>query len=99
MPKLVGPCPSVMVLMVGVRVPCLLDTGSMVSTVAESFFNQHFSEKLHSCNWLQLKAANGLDTPYFGYAEVNVEVLGKVIPNKGVVKDKYSRCSGNEYYQ
>ncbi|KAI2662619.1 Retrovirus-related Pol polyprotein [Labeo rohita] len=30
--NLVGPCPSVMVLMSGVRVPCLLDTGSMVST-------------------------------------------------------------------
>ncbi len=88
-PNLVGPCPSVMVLMGGVRVPCLLDTGSMVSTVAESYFFQHFSEQLHSCNWLQLEAANGLDIPYLGYAEVNVEVLGKAIPNKGilVVKD------------
>lgn len=73
----------------GVRVSCLLDTGSMVSTVAESFFFQHFNEQLHSCKWLQLKAANGLDIPYLGYAEVDVEVLGKVIPNKGilVVKD------------
>ncbi len=81
-----------MVLMGGVRVPCLLDTGSMVSTVAESYFFQHFSEQLHSCNWLQLKAANGLDIPYLGYAEVNVEVLGKAIPNKGilVVKDTLS---------
>ncbi|XP_073718876.1 uncharacterized protein [Misgurnus anguillicaudatus] len=87
--KLVGSCPSVSVLMGGVRVSCLLDTGSMVSTVAESFFFQHFNEQLHSCNWLQLKAANGLDIPYLGYAEVNVEVLGKVIPNKGIliVKD------------
>lgn len=55
----------------------------------EFFFFQHFGEQLHSCNWLQLKAANGLDIPYLGYAEVNVEVLGKAIPNKGilVVKD------------
>ncbi len=56
----------------------------------ELFF-QHFSEQLHSCNWLQLKAANGLDIPYLGYAEVNVEVLGKAIPNKGIldVKDTH----------
>lgn len=89
MSNLVGPCPSVMVLMGGVKVPCLLDTGSMVSTIAESFFFQHLSERLYSCNWLQLKAANGLDIPYVGYAEVTVEVLGKVIPKKGVlvVKD------------
>lgn len=44
---------------------------------------------------MQLRAANGLDIPYLGYAEVNVEVLGKVIPNKGilVVKDTPSLWS------
>lgn len=84
-PKLVGQCPSVMVIIGGVRVPCLLDTGSMVSTVSEQFFFKHFSNQLHSCNWLQLKAANGLDIPYLGYAEVDIEVFGKTIPKKGIL--------------
>ena len=85
--------------MAGVNVPCLLDTGSMVSTVTESFFLQNFgswgNEKLQTCRWLQLRAANGLDIPYIGYLELDVEVLGKLIPGRGVlvVKDPPSPCS------
>lgn len=52
----------------GVEVPCLVDTGSMVSTISESFFLQKFEpwgqERLQSCHWLQLRAANGLAIPY-----------------------------------
>lgn len=73
----------------GVGVPCLVDSGSMVSTVTESFFVQHFEpwglEKLHSCNWLRLRAANGLAIPYIGYFEVDVELCGKVIAKRGVL--------------
>lgn len=93
MAPLLSPCPHVTVSVGGVLVPCLLDTGSMVSTVTESFYLQNFEpwglEKLHSCHWLQLKAANGLDIPYIGYLELDVEVFGKVIPKRGVliVKD------------
>lgn len=87
--SLVAQCPKVAVRVGGVVVNCLLDTGSMVSTLVESFFVQHFKDKLQQCNWLQLRAANGLDIPYTGYAELTVEVLGKVIPQRGwlVVKD------------
>ncbi|KAK0144488.1 hypothetical protein N1851_017149 [Merluccius polli] len=73
----------------GVEVPCLLDTGSMVTTLSESFFKQHFepwgSEKLHECGWLQLSAANGLAIPYLGYLELDFVVLGELIRNKGVL--------------
>lgn len=59
----------------GVKVPSLVDTGSMVSTVSESFFCQYFEpwgqECLRSCHWLQLRAANGLAIPYIGYLEYN----------------------------
>lgn len=71
----------------------MLDTGSMVSTITESFFIQHFQswgqERLQSCRWLQLRAANHLDIPYVGYLELDVTVLGKVIPKRGIliVKD------------
>lgn len=90
---LVGQSPVVEVKMGGVNVNCLLDTGSMVTTVTETFFKQNFEcfgpQKLKMCNWLALRAANGLAIPYLGYIEVDIEVLGKVILKRGVlvVKD------------
>lgn len=90
---LLGKCPSVVVNMGGVNVPRLLDTGSMVTTVTESFFLAHFEpwgkERLNECGWLQLRAANGLSIPFVGYLELDFVVLGRRIHNKGVlvVKD------------
>jgi hypothetical protein len=40
--KLLGSCPSVTITLGGVEVPCLLDTGSMVTTISERFFLQHY---------------------------------------------------------
>lgn len=67
----------------------------MVTTIAESFFLQHFQGAPRSCRWLQLRAANGLEIPYVGYVELDVEVLGKVIPQRGVlvVKDPPGQAS------
>ncbi|KAI3358861.1 hypothetical protein L3Q82_015251 [Scortum barcoo] len=65
----------------------------MVSTVTESFFQAQFApwghDRLRSCHWLQLRAANGLAIPYIGYVELDVELCGKVVPRCGilVVKD------------
>ncbi|XP_063059157.1 retrovirus-related Pol polyprotein from transposon 412 [Engraulis encrasicolus] len=82
-------CPHLDVLVGGVKVPCLVDTGSMVSTLRESFFLQHFAswgnERLKSCHWLQLRAANGLAIPYVGYLELDIELCGKVMPQCGVL--------------
>lgn len=65
--RMVDQCPRVTVQMGRVTVPCLLDTGSMVTTITESFFLSHFKslgeEALKACSWLQLKAANGLEIP------------------------------------
>lgn len=73
----------------GIKVPCLIDTGSMVSTISESFFCQHFEplgqERLRLCHWLELKAAKGLAIPYIGYLEFEVELCGKVMPHCGVL--------------
>ncbi|XP_051799571.1 uncharacterized protein LOC127535823 [Acanthochromis polyacanthus] len=74
-------------------VPCLLDSGSMVTTITESYFNDHFSHwsdmQLKDCNWLGLKAANGLNIPYLGYIELDLHILGVCLPCRGVliVKD------------
>lgn len=92
--SLLGQCPKIAV-RVGVVVNYLLDTGSMVSTIVESFFVQHFQDNLQHCHWLQLRAANGLEIPYTGYVELTVEVLGKVIPQRRwlVVKDPPGQSS------
>ncbi|KAK0146674.1 Retrovirus-related Pol polyprotein from transposon 412 [Merluccius polli] len=91
--KLVGPCPVLIVSMGGVEVPCLLDTGSMVSTVTESYFSEHFShlsqQDLQDCKWLGLKAANGLDIPYLGYVEMDVQILDRVLQKRGILIVKY----------
>lgn len=87
--SLLGQCPTVTITLGGVRVNCLLDTGSMVSTIHESYFRKHLQGQLQDCNWLQLQAANGLEIPYVGYVELTVEVLGKSLPKRGwlVVRD------------
>lgn len=60
----------------------------------ESFFIQNFEpwgeEKLQSCLWLQLQAANGLDIPYVGYLELDVELCEKVITKHGILVVKKS---------
>lgn len=90
---LVAPCLTIDVVIGGVNVSCLMDTGSMVSTMTESFFRQQFGrwdqDRLRACNWLQLRAANGLAIPYIGYLELDVELCDKVVPHCGIliVKD------------
>lgn len=69
-------------------VPCLLDTGSMVSTITEEFFTKHFQashESIKPCSWLQLRAANGYEIPYSGYVELDITVLGKTFQNMGIL--------------
>lgn len=86
---LISSRPYLNVLIGGVSVPCLIDTGSMVSTITEAFFAHHFepwgSDRLRSCQWLQLRAANGLAIPYVGFLELDVELCGKSIPQCGVL--------------
>lgn len=82
-------CPHLVVCMGGVPVPCLVDTGSMVSTITESCFLQHFEpwgqDRLKSCQWLQLRAANGLTIPYVGYLELDVKLCDRVVSGCGVL--------------
>lgn len=86
---LMSTCPHLLVAMGGIKVPCLVDTGSMVSTITESFFSKSFEpwgqERLQSCQWLQLRAANGLDIPYLGYLELEVELCGKTVNKCGIL--------------
>lgn len=63
------------------------------SVHTESFFREHLSvkgEDIHPAfEWLKITAANGLDIPYMGYVELDVEAMGLTIPEQGflIVKD------------
>lgn len=82
--KLVSSCPHLNVFIGGIQVSCLVDTGLMVSTITESCFLQYFEpwgqERLRTCHWLQLTAANGLAIPYVGYMKLDIELCGKLVP-------------------
>lgn len=88
-PSLVGTCPGVEVVVAGVKLPCLLDTGSLVTLFSETFFQKWLSgEQKRSpqdLHWLSLKAANGLQIPYTGYAILDFSVGGVTVPGKGVI--------------
>ena len=76
----------------GVSVKCLLDTGSQVSTISESFFRQHLSgteeDVMPTSNWLKLTAANNLPIPYLGYVELDMQTMGLTIPECGFLVSK-----------
>ena len=83
--SLMSSCPHLDVRIGEVLAPCLVDTGSMVSTIVESFFLKHFAplgqDRRRSCQWLQLRAANELAIPYVDYIELDAELCGQAVSN------------------
>lgn len=84
--RVIGKCPVINISVSGINLPCLVDTGFMVSTVTESFYRK-FIEPLGTSliqnSFIQLKAANGLEIPYIGYIEVDVHYLGNILKQRG----------------
>ena len=64
----------------------MVDTGSQVSMMTEDTYaelmdkNKQPIKPLQQC--LRITAANGLEVPYVGYFEVDIEVEGKVLEKK-----------------
>lgn len=59
----------------GVDCSCLLDTGSQVTTISMTFYQDHlsnFSIKPTS-DLLEVEGANGQTVPYLGYVETNIK--------------------------
>lgn len=94
---LIGQCPVVQVEIQGVKTSCLIDTGSQVTTLTESYFKKHFETEgpmvYPPIQKFNLVAANGLVIPYIGYIEVDLNICGKVIPKRGVLIVKDSNGS------
>lgn len=83
----VGECLVIDIKINGVEASCLLDTGSEVTTVTESYFKEHFEgseSALTDANWVRLTAANGLDIPVLGCLQADIQCMGKVFTDKCV---------------
>jgi hypothetical protein len=95
--RLIGKCLIVTVDITGFKVRCLVDTGSTVTTLTESFYNQFLKEStnIQTDISIKLKAANGICIPYVGYIEVDMNVMGQNFPDRGVliVKDSVDSCT------
>ena len=95
--RAVSQCPSITMEFLGLKVPSLLDLGSMVTLFCEAYFNKHILPLLHSTveelaeahSLFRLSAANNQDMPVSKYFKADVSILGFCIPSVGflVVKD------------
>ena len=84
----VGECPTVRVEIAGKEAICLLDTGSMVTTLSESFYLKYLSDiPIIKENFITLRAANGLGIPYTGYIKTDVYIksIDKKLEDRGIL--------------
>lgn len=81
--------------MEGVELRGLLDTGSQVTLMRQSMFDEYFSRDRVGREPLvfKLRAANGLDIPYTGYAVLDVDIDDVRVPGRGVVIIKDEHCT------
>lgn len=74
--------------MFGVEINCLLDIGFMVIIIMESFYRNNieiFCKNIKNDVKLNLKVVNGILIFYIGYIEVDVECMGNVIEDCGIL--------------
>ena len=76
--QLKGRCPTINITINGKLVPALLDTGSEVTTVTDTWANKHLQGlKRQNCH-LALRGVDGTEVPYAGIVIVDVSVLGQL---------------------
>ena len=84
--KAIGKCTYSEVLVQGVAISCLMDSGSQVSTITKSFFRKNYgSHQWQDVPFLRLTAANGLSIPYCGYVELDVTIGEHCLPDMGLL--------------
>ena len=97
---MVGGVPVAKVTVAGQPVDCLLDTGSQVSFVTESFYHAILQPQGHllrsARNWLSIRTPDGLEIPYVGYFETTVCVAGVTVEDRAilVVRDAGHKLPG-----
>jgi predicted aspartyl protease len=61
----------------GTKVNALIDTGSEVTTITDTWTKEHLQHKELKQTCISLRAANGEEVPYSGILLVDIELLGK----------------------
>lgn len=82
----IGYCPVTHFGMSGNKLLSLIDTGSVVSTVSEQYYDTYLKNKVileDTSDIIKVKAANQLNLPYLGYFEIDIDYLGTTIPDVG----------------
>lgn len=71
---LIGEKCTAQVNVAGVMCDYLLDTGSQVTAITKSFYNENlYSQPIHSLNdLLEVEGADGQNVPYLGYVELTI---------------------------
>lgn len=71
---LIGAKCTAQVNVAGVMCDYLLDTGSQVTAITKSFYNENlYSQPIHSLNdLLEVEGADGQNVPYLGYVELTI---------------------------
>ena len=88
MKRAVAKCPIVNITIMGENMPSLLDSGSMVSLMQQTYSNRYFRPQLGPAegavadahNLFDLKSTNGGDIPLLKYVELDVNFLGLNVP-------------------
>ena len=88
--------PEVTITVLGQQVRFIIDTGSEVTILPETIFRELTSSppKVQDVSkWLRVYAANGMEVPYVGYTELDMDVFGVQLGCVGVLISKESRAS------
>ena len=95
--RAVSQCLSITMEFLGLKVPSLLDSGSMVMLIREAYFNKHIlpllcgtvEELAKAHSLFCLSATNNQDMPVSKYFDADISILGFRIPSVGflIVKD------------
>lgn len=72
----------------GVGCNCLLDTGSQLTTISQSFYNDHLLEYIIKpvSDILEVEGANGEPVPYAGYVAINLKFPKEFIASEPEVE-------------
>ena len=93
MQRVVAKCPKVCISAHGIQIPSLLDSGSEVTWLPQSYFDQHIlpkikpatGEKANAHCLFKLTVANDGQMPIKMYTELDLTFLGLKVPKVGVL--------------
>ena len=74
--NLIGNAPEIVCKVNNVETLSLIDTGSQITSIAHSFFQQHFSDQplQEIAKLLRIESVSGQNLPYHGYFECTISV-------------------------